>query len=194
MDKQTLQQAKMAWIAAKEAGDTQAQVALLRDHPGLQDELVSFIAAYHATNIDMTQEDQLLPMTQRAMQTALERVFTPSAAPSTLREMRAQRGFSLSSAAKGLRLSADVWKKCESGLIDLASLTEKQLDRLARFFDVSAAQFGTLLASSQPVMTMNRRQTTSGARQEQRGIKPQSFTEAIEKSTMTKEEKRLWLE
>ncbi len=28
-----LQQLKMAWLAAREAGDTQTQVALLRDHP-----------------------------------------------------------------------------------------------------------------------------------------------------------------
>lgn len=193
MDTQTLQQVKMAWIAAKEAGDAQAQVALLRDNPGLQDDLVTFIAAYHATEIDAAAagDKQLLPMTRRAMQTALQRVFTPQAAPATLAELRKQRGFaSVSDAAKALRLGADVWKKFESGLIDLASLTEKQLDRLARFFNISASQFGTLLAGSQPGMTMNRRQTASGARQQQ---KSQTFAEAIEKSDMTREEKRLWL-
>ena len=43
-----LQHLKMAWLAAKEAGDTQTQMRLLRDHPTEQEALVDFIAAYHA--------------------------------------------------------------------------------------------------------------------------------------------------
>jgi transcriptional regulator with XRE-family HTH domain len=195
MDTQALQQLKMAWIAAKEAGDTQAQVALLRDHPEAQDALVTFIAAYRATEIDDAAEGtELLPLTMRALQTAMGRVFPPQVMAANLLELRKQRGFSLIGAAQGLRLSADVWKKFESGAIELASLTQKQLDRLARFFNVSAAQFGTLLTNSQPSLTINRRQTASAARQEQQGMKPQSFAEAIERSSMTKEEKRSWME
>lgn len=196
MDTQALQQLKMAWIAAKEAGDTLAQIALLRDHPESQDALVSFIAAYHATEIGDTASEstEVSPLTMRALQTALDRVFPPQLAVANLRELRQQRGFSLTGAAQGLHLGADVWKKFESGAIELASLTQKQLDRLARFFNVSAAQFGTLLTSSQPSLTMNRRQTASAARQEQQGMKPQNFSEAIARSSMTKEEKRSWME
>lgn len=196
MDTQALQQLKMAWIAAKEAGDTQALVALLRDHPDSQDALVTFIAAYRATDIDDTaaESTEVSPLTMRALQTALGRVFPPQLAVANLRELRQQRGFSLTGAAQGLHLGADVWKKFESGAIELASLTQKQLDRLARFFNVSAAQFGTLLTSSQPSLTMNRRQTASAARQEQQGMKPQSFSEAIARSSMSKEDKRFWAE
>ncbi|HVB61886.1 MAG TPA: helix-turn-helix transcriptional regulator [Ktedonobacteraceae bacterium] len=196
MDRQTLQQLKVAWIAAKEAGDTQAQVALLRDYPESQDALVSFIAAYRATEIDDSAAEgaELSSLTRRALQTAMGRVFPPQATAANLRELRQQRGFSLTGAAQGLRLGADVWKKFESGAIELASLTQKQLDRLAHFFNVSAAQFGSLLTNSQPSMTMNRRQTASAARQDQQAMKPQSFTEAIERSSMTKEEKGLWME
>ena len=46
-----LQQLKMAWIAAKEAGDTHTQVRLLHDHPEAQADLIDFIAAYAATDI-----------------------------------------------------------------------------------------------------------------------------------------------
>ena len=37
MNTSELQQLKMAWLAAEEAGDKQAQVALLRDHPDVQE-------------------------------------------------------------------------------------------------------------------------------------------------------------
>src|SRR5260370_7604060 len=85
-----IQQLKMAWLAAKEAGNTQAQLALLRDHPAEQAELVDFIAAYRAT--DAPGPDALhtptSPMTQRATQAALERVFGGSLLPPTLPELR----------------------------------------------------------------------------------------------------------
>jgi transcriptional regulator with XRE-family HTH domain len=195
MNTRELQQLKMAWIAAKETGDIQAQVALLRDHPEAQPALIDFIAAYRSTDItgSSTGGEQLLPLTLRATQTALERVFDTQTAATNMRELRAQQGFTMVSAAKGLRLSIDVWKKFESGAIELASLTEKQLDRLARFFQVSAEQFGEMLNNSSPSVTLNRRQTESAARADQQAQK-QSLSEAIQKSTMTKEEKRLWLE
>jgi transcriptional regulator with XRE-family HTH domain len=195
MNTRELQQLKMAWIAAREAGDMQTQVALLRDHPEAQSALIDFIAAYRATDFTgvLTESGQLLPLTLRASQTALERVFDTQAVATNMRELRTQRGFTMVSAAKGLRLSVDVWKKFESGAIELASLSEKQLNRLAHFFQVSAEQFGGMLNNSSPSMTLNRRQTESAARNEQQ-IQKQSLREAIQKSTMTKEEKHLWLE
>jgi transcriptional regulator with XRE-family HTH domain len=195
MNTRELQQLKMAWIAAREAGDMQTQVALLRDHPEAQSALIDFIAAYRATDFTgvPTESGQLLPLTLRASQTALERVFDTQAVATNMRELRTQRGFTMVSAAKGLRLSVDVWKKFEYGAIELASLSEKQLNRLAHFFQVSAEQFGGMLNNSSPSMTLNRRQTESAARNEQQ-IQKQSLRDAIRKSTMTKEEKHLWLE
>lgn len=195
MNTRELQQLKMAWIAARVAGDTQTQVALLRDNPQAQSALIDFIAAYRATNIPElpTESDSLLPLTLRANQTALERVFDTQTAASNIRELRMQRGFTMVNAARGLRLSVDVWKKFESGAIELTSLTEKQLNRLAHFFLVSAAQFSDLLNNSSPSVTLNRRQTESAARGEQQ-MQKQSLQEAIQKSTMTREEKHLWLE
>ena len=73
MNTSELQQLKMAWLAAEEAGDKQTQVALLRDHPGVQDVLIDFIAAYHVTA--PVEETTVLPLTRRAYATALERVF-----------------------------------------------------------------------------------------------------------------------
>ena len=201
MNTQELQQLKMAWIAAKEAGDAQTQVTLLRDHPDAQAELIEFIAAYHAIDVagagDDVPQASLLALTQRASRTALERVFTPqlqSAQPATLQELRTQRGLSLVAAAKGLRLGIDVWKKVESGAIELVSLSEKQLARFAQFFQVNVEQFSTMLNNSQPTIALNRRQTSNAARQQQQGPRKQSFAEAIKHSTMAKEEKRLWLE
>jgi transcriptional regulator with XRE-family HTH domain len=193
MNTHELQQLKMAWIAAKEAGDTQAQFTLLQNHPDAQDALIDFILAYHATNGKGT-DTALLPLTQRATQTAMERVFGNQAVATNLRELRTKRGFTLVSAAKGLRLGVDVWKKFEDGAIELVSLSALQLERLAAFFHVSASQFGTMLTNSQPAFTLNRRQTAGAARQAQHPARKQSFAEAIEKSTMTKEEQRLWLE
>src|SRR6266851_4987277 len=188
-----IQQLKMAWLAAREARDTQAQLTLLRDHPAEQAELVDFIAACRAT--DVPGPDALhtpaSPMTQRATQAALERVFGGSLVTASL---RMQRGLSRANAAHGLRLGIDVWKKFEDGAIELVSLGERQLERLAAFFRVNTEQFGAMLNNSQPTLDLNRRQTSSGARSQQQGPKKQSFTEAIEKSTMTKEEKRFWLE
>jgi len=195
MEAHELQQLKMAWMAAREAGDTQAQLALLRDHPDVQAALVDFIAAYHATDVAGPDalHTPLSPLTQRACQTALERVFGNALVAANLRELRMQRGLSMANVARGLRLGVDVWKKFEDGAIELASLTERQLERLATFFRVSTRQFGMMLQHSQPTLALNRRQTSDAAHSEQQGAQKQSFGEAVEKSTMTKEEKRLWL-
>ena len=141
-----------------------------------------------------TTENSLLPLTQRASQAALERVFDRQAVAADLQQLRAQRGLTMVSAASGLRLSVDVWKKFESGAIELVSLSESQLARFAHFFQVTVEQFGSVLNNSQPAVTLNRRQTGSAARSEQQSPKKQSFAEAIEKSTMSKEEKRYWLD
>ena len=196
MNTSELQQLKMAWIAAKEAGDTNIQVSLLRDHPEVQAALIEFIAAYAATEVagaDL-EETTLLPLTLRASQTALERVFDKQVMAANLQELRTHRGFTMVTAARGLQLSVDVWKKFEAGAIELVSLSEHQLERLARFFQVTAQQFGTMLNNSQPALTLNRRQTGNAARSEQQSPQKQTFAEAIEKSTMSKEEKRSWLE
>lgn len=201
MNTREMQQLKMAWLAAKEAGDAQAQMNLLLNHPDAQEMLIDFIAGYAATTIEAGRaEEELLPLTRRAYQTALERVFDQQAeaAATTLRELRAQRGLTLVNAAKSLRLGVDVWKKFEDGIIEVASLSQRQLDRLASFFQIGAEQFGTLLSNSQPALTLNRRQTGEAARrqqqEEQQGQKKQSFAEAIEKSSMTRQEKKLWQE
>lgn len=193
-----IQQLKMAWLAAKEAGDTQTQMRLLRDHPEQQAELIDFIAAYTATAGAETAEP-LLPLTQRALQSALNRVFASEMAATqvtvtSLSELRKSRQFSKLAVAKGLRLSLDVWEKFEAGAIELVSLSQRQLERLAQFFQVSTEQFGTLLSNSQPTFTLNRRQTREGAHSEQQGPRKQSFAEAIAHSTMSKEDKRFWIE
>ncbi|MDQ2905386.1 MAG: helix-turn-helix transcriptional regulator [Ktedonobacteraceae bacterium] len=206
MNTSKLQQVKIAWLAAEERGDKQGQFALLRDHPDIQSALVDFIAAYRAT--DVTQQDvalaqdiPLLPLTQRACQTAFGRVFgkeqvaiTVTVAASTLRELRALRSLSLVQAAKGLQLGVDVWKKFEDGAIDLLSLSQRQLERFAGFFQVSADQFGSLLDNSQPALVLNRRQTGEAARSGQQSAKKQSFDEAIQKSAMPADQKQVWLE
>lgn len=204
MNSQELHQLKMAWLAAEDAGDKQAQFALLQDHPDAQEALIDFIAAYRATSVagPDARHTSLLLMTQRATQTALERVFgnavereaaAGTISATNLRELRTQRGLSLVQAARGLRLGVDVWKKFEDGAIELLSLGERQLERLAHFFQVSTEQFGSMLTSSSPAMTLNRRQTATAAHKEDLAPKKQSFAEAIEKSTMTDEEKREWL-
>ena len=134
MNTTELQQLKIAWITAKEKGDIETQVTLLRDHPEAQAALIDFIAAYHATTMDETDttENSLLPLTQRASQAALERVFDRQAVTADLQQLRAQRGLTMVSAARGLRLSVDVWKKFESGAIELVSLSESQLARWVR--------------------------------------------------------------
>ena len=196
MNTHELQQIKIAWLAAEEAGDKQAQFALLRDHPDAQDALIDFIAAYHITD-PAGSEAVLLPLTQRAYQSALERVFNDQATvarAANLRELRAHQGLSMVQAARGLRLGIDVWKKFEDGIIEAASLSERQLNRLAQFFHVTAEQFGKILLTSQPVMTLNRRQTAQAARSSQQHSQKQSFAEALDKSTMSRQEKEMWLD
>ncbi|MBE3557632.1 MAG: helix-turn-helix transcriptional regulator [Ktedonobacteraceae bacterium] len=195
---------KMAWLAAREAGDTQAQSKLLRDHPEEIDELINFIAAYHATGSDapVREDEPLLPLTMRACQSALQRVFTQAqpqvqsvmaTTATNLAELRRSRGLNKQAAATGLRLGVDVWNKFEAGAIELASLSQRQLQRLAQFFQVSADQFATLLGNSQAAVSMNRRQTLQAAQQRQ-GPQTQSFADAIARSQMTEEDRRFWLE
>jgi transcriptional regulator with XRE-family HTH domain len=193
-----IQKLKMAWLAAKETGDVQMQMRLLRDHPEQQAELIDFIAGYAATT-GTDKAEALLPLTQRALQSALDRVFSPETATiqviaANLGELRKHRQLSKLAAARGLRLSLDVWEKFEAGAIELVSLSQRQLERLAQFFQISTEQFSTLLSNSQPAFTLNRRQTRVGARSEQQGPRKQSLAEAIAHSTMSKEDKRFWLE
>lgn len=196
MKENELQQIKMAWLAADEAGDARARFALLRDHPALQDELIDFIAAYHVTS-PAGAEPEILPLTRRATERALQRVFAPQTASepvaaASLRDLRGLRGLALSEAARGLQLGVDVWKKFEDGLIEVSSLGERQLARLAAFFQISSAQFSTLLQQSHPAFTLNRRQTAAAARQAQHTR--QTFAEALAKSTMSPAEKQSWLD
>ena len=204
MNTTDLQRLKMAWLAAKETGDTQAQMSLLRDHPGEQEALIDFIAAYYASGATGEEQDVLLPLTRRACQTALERVCGTQAALeqvvhtqvafANLAELRQSRNLQKVEVAKGLRLSVDVWHKFEAGAIELASLSQRQLERLATFFQVSVEQFATLLNNSQPALTMNRRQTEQASRRKQWGPQKQSLADAIARSTMSKEDRRFWLE
>jgi transcriptional regulator with XRE-family HTH domain len=194
MNEQELQHLKIAWLVAEDSGDRAAQIALLRDYPDAQDELTDFIAAYHIIETAPAESEALSPLTERAAQTAMQHVFGSPLANADLRTLRARMGLSLTQAARGLRLGADVWKKFEDGIIDLFSLSERQLGRLAQFFHVSVEEFGTLLQNSSPVPTLNRRQTAQAAREgEQQAARKQSFAEALEKSSMTKAEKKEWL-
>ncbi len=196
MNSHELFQIKMAWLVAEEAGDTQAKLTLLHNYPDLQDALIDFVAAYHATS-PAGSEPAILPITQRAMQHALEHIFklqVPTLSAHTLRELRTGRGLTLMATARSLNLGVDVWKKFEDGLIELQSLGERQLSRLATFFQITSEQFGNLLNQSQPTIGMNRRQTAEAARHEQQGSSRQSFSEALAKSTMSSKEKQIWLE
>jgi hypothetical protein len=197
MNTPELQRLKMAWLAAKEVGDTSTQFSLLHDYPGEQAALIDFIAAYHATvGIQLEEEqtsDIISALTQRAYQRALERVFEPQLRAANLIELRKSRNISKVDVAQGLRLSVDVWNKFEVGAIEMVSLSQRQLERLARFFQISVEQFDTLLNGSQPSVGMNRRQTRNASRNQQ-GPQKQSFVEAIERSAMSKEDKSFWLE
>ena len=195
MNNDELQQLKMAWLAAEEAGDKDRQLALLRDYPDAQEPLIDFIAAYHITEPgeENAQQVEILPLTRRAFATTLERIFSPSMAQGGLRQLREEAELSLVETARGLRLGIDVWKKFEDGVIELVSLSQRQLVRLADFFHVGVEQFGTILNNSQPIPTLDRRQTAQAARNTPNKQKKQSFAEAVKKSTMSKEEKKEWL-
>ena len=195
MNNDELQHLKMAWLAAEEARDKESQLALLRDHPDAQESLIDFIAAYHITEPgeENVLQVEILPLTQRAFATTLDRVFSPSMAQGGLRQLREHTGLSLVETARGLRLGIDVWKKFEDGVIELVSLSERQLERLANFFHVGVEQFGTMLNNSQPIPTLDRRQTAQAARNTFSQQKKQSFAEAVKKSTMSREEKKDWL-
>ena len=195
MNNDNVQHVKMAWLAAEEAGDRERQLELLRDHPDAQESLIDFIAAYRITESreENAQQVEILPLTQRAFATTLDRVFSSSMAQGGLRQLREQTGQSLVDTARGLKLGIDVWKKFEDGVIELVSLSERQLERLANFFHVGVEQFGTLKNSSQPIPTLDRRQTAQAARNTLSQQKKQSFAEAVKKSAMSREEKKEWL-
>lgn len=192
----SLQELKMAWLAAREAGDAQAQLQILREHPTAQAELTDFIAGYYATTADEELEENvtILPLTQRALQSALQRVLVPQAATATLVELRKSRNLKKVDVAKALRLSVDVWNKFEAGAIEVASLSQRQLERLAGYFQLSLDQFSALLGNSQPALTYNRRQTSQAARKQEQGPQKQSFAEAIARSSMSREDQAFWLE
>lgn len=191
----SIQELKMAWLVAREAGDAQTQLQILREHPTAQAELTDFIAGYYATTAQELEENAtLLPLTQRALQSALQRVLAPQARTATLVELRKSRNLKKVDVARALRLSVDVWSKFEAGAIEAASLSQRQLERLAGYFQLSLDQFATLLDNSQPALTYNRRQTSQAARKQEQGPQKQSFAEAIARSNMSSEDQAFWLE
>lgn len=191
----SIQELKMAWLAAREAGDAQTQIQILREHPTAQAELTDFIAGYYATTTEELEENAtILPLTQRALQSALQRVLAPQAETATLVELRKSRNLKKVDVARALRLSVDVWNKFEGGAIEAASLSQRQLERLAGYFQLSLDQFSTLLGNSQPALTYNRRQTSQAARKQEQGPQKQSFAEAIARSSMSSEDQAFWLE
>ncbi len=198
MNTPELQRLKMAWLAAKEAGDTHTQMCLLRDHPTEQDAMINFIAANCAidrADVESRRPEPdapLVALTQRACQRALERVFEPHPAIATLSELRKSHQLSKVDVAKALHLGIDVWNKFEEGAIELASLSQRHVQRLAQFFHISVEQFSTLLTHSQTAFTLHRRQTRAAAHQQQ-GPRKQSLADAINRSTMSHEDKQLWL-
>ncbi len=199
MNTPELQRLKMEWLAAKEADDAETQRKLLLNCPGEQAALIDFIAGYYATEeikaISLAEENAtLLPLTQRASQIALERVFAAAAVAANLAELRKSRHLSKVDVAKGLRLSVDVWNKFEAGAIELVSLSQRQMERVAAYFQISVAQFSTMLDASQPAVSFNRRQTRNAARSEQQGPQKQSFADAVARSTMSQEDQRFWLD
>src|SRR5260370_41528416 len=113
MNNDELQQLKVAWLAAEEAGDKERQLALLRDHPDAQESLIDFIAAYRITESreENAQQIEILPLTQRAFASTLERVFSPSVARGGLRQLREQTGQSLGETGRGFKPRIDWWKK-----------------------------------------------------------------------------------
>src|SRR5260370_31299226 len=113
MNNDNVQHVKMAWLAAEEAGDRERQLELLRDHPDAQESLIDFIAAYRITESreENAQQIEILPLTQRAFATTLERVFSPSVARGGLRQLREKTGQRLVETARGLKLGLYVWKK-----------------------------------------------------------------------------------
>jgi transcriptional regulator with XRE-family HTH domain len=195
MNTPELQRLKMEWLAARETDDAEAQRNLLLNHPGEQEALIDFIAGYYATTeLALEENATLLPLTQRATQSALERVFAAPAVAASLAELRKSRHLSKVDVAKGLRLSVDVWNKFEAGAIELVSLSQRQMERVAAYFQISVQQFSTLLNASQPAVSFNRRQTRSAARNEQQGPQKQSFADAVARSTMSQEDQRFWLD
>ncbi|GHO69390.1 hypothetical protein KSC_082820 [Ktedonobacter sp. SOSP1-52] len=191
----SIQELKMAWLAAREAGDAQTQLQILREHPTAQAELTDFIAGYYATTVEELEENAtILPLTQRALQSAFQRVLVPQVETVTLVELRKSRNLKKVDVARALRLSVDVWNKFEAGAIEAASLSQRQLERLAGYFQLSLDQFATLLDNSQPALTYNRRQTSQAARKQEQGPQKQSFAEAIARSNMSSEDQAFWLE
>ncbi|GHO75292.1 hypothetical protein KSD_30630 [Ktedonobacter sp. SOSP1-85] len=191
----SIQELKMAWLAAREAGDAQTQLQILCEHPTAQTELTDFIAGYYATTAEELEENAtILPLTQRALQSALQRVLVPQVETVTLVELRKSRNLKKVDVARALRLSVDVWNKFEAGAIEAASLSQRQLERLAGYFQLSLDQFATLLDNSQPALTYNRRQTSQAARKQEQGPQKQSFAEAIARSNMSSEDQAFWLE
>src|SRR5690242_4788016 len=119
MNTPELQRLKIEWLAAREAGNAEAQRRLLLDHPGEQAALIDFIAGFYATEeIALEENATILPLTQRATQKAMERFFAAQAEAKSLAELRRIRQMSKVEVAKGLRLSVDVWNKFENGAIE----------------------------------------------------------------------------
>ncbi|MEO7000727.1 MAG: helix-turn-helix transcriptional regulator [Ktedonobacterales bacterium] len=202
-----LMRAKMALVAAREQGATEALGAELVKHPADADELTTFAMALIAT---ASYDAEPIPadvceVAARARTQAFAVVFgEPVAAPVavaapqgalagmlSLKALRQARGLGMKTVAERLGLGADVLSALEAGRIAVASVPERLTNALGELLGASLDQLtGAMSLSVQPAL----RRSQVGAVKGDQAPAPLDFAEVVRQSpSMSAQQKAAWL-
>lgn len=196
----TLTEAKLALVAAHEAGAPEPLAQALREHPTYADALTSFDLALVATSADVADANapDVLEIAQAARARAFAAVFRaqpslalhPKAAIS-LKALRQAQGQKLSALAARLGLGVDVLSALEAGRIRVASVPRRLCDSLAEMLNATADQItAALTLEVAPAL----RRGQPGASSASAANQQLDFRDAVLMSqSMTSEERARWL-
>ncbi len=206
-DGEALRQAKLALVAARERGETDALARALRASPAQANALADFALALTAT--DSYGNEALTPDVSEIAAAARARAFTAvfgaeaadvapalaaSAQARSLKALRQARGVTLSAAARALGLGVDVLSALEAGRVRASSAPRQLTEALSGLLDATVDQISAALGAQAAPALRRGALDASHTRESPESSAQLDFADAVLLSqSMTPEEKARWL-
>ena len=206
MDKEqeeAVQRITARYIAELHAGRQPRLSDYLSRYPQYADAITDFVTYYHATEVDVPGESDVIPPLTKASRVALDRAWrrilpSESATNSSLLSLQmtaSNQGKSLSQLAGEIGLSLDILEKLERHVIDAATIPKEVCKRLANALRQPLVVIETYLGLAE------RKQLAHGLAEVQASyhvegqpdVHIEGFWEAVEQSEqLSNEQKDTW--
>ncbi len=206
MDKEqeeAVQRITARYVAELHTGHQPRLSDYLSRYPQYADAITDFVTYYHATEVDVPGESDVIPPLTEASRVALDHAWkrilrSESAASSSLTSLQmaaSNQGKSLSQLVREIGLSLDILEKLERRVIDAATIPKEVCKRLANVLRQPLVAIETYLGLAE------RKQLTHGIAEAQAfyhmegqpNVPIESFWEVVEQSEqLSNEQKDTW--